>query len=84
MDKLISQAKACLENEKFQLFSQRIYAMKYTQAVEIAQSNEWESEEMVLESVYKDECDFVLMDHYKKSVDLLEAVGNYVREKSDD
>jgi len=79
MELLIEQAKKCLENDLFQAFAQALYAGKTTKATELAQSNLWSAEEVILDSVYKDECDFVLMDHYKKSKDLLTNVGVYIR-----
>tara|TARA_R110000868_G_scaffold411408_1_gene703755 strand:- start:3171 stop:3431 length:261 start_codon:yes stop_codon:yes gene_type:complete len=78
MDEIISkQAKQVLSKEEYQEFMSYIFAKNIKDAKILANKVYEISTNDVLETVYKDECDFVLMSQYRKCNDLLSLVIHY-------
>tara|TARA_R110002020_G_scaffold157720_4_gene340611 strand:- start:3563 stop:3811 length:249 start_codon:yes stop_codon:yes gene_type:complete len=67
-------AMATLKSEDYQSFARFVHGSNWLEAMGIAFDCKCLSEEAVLDTVYKSECDFVLMDHYIKARDLYDAV----------
>jgi hypothetical protein len=70
-ENLRTLAMSVLTKEIFQDFATAIFKMEYSVARKIVDVNLDDARDIVLETVYEATCDFVLFDHYRKSMDLV-------------
>ena len=73
-DGLRKLAMQVLTKEDYQLFAAACYDENLYVATDICKSARELAVEQLLLTVYNDECDFVLMDHYKKAQCLLDLM----------
>lgn len=73
-DNLRALAMQVLVKEDYQLFAAACYDENLFVATSICESARELAVEELLLTVYNDECDFVLMDHYKKAQCLLDLM----------
>jgi len=71
-DNLRILAMSVLTKETYEQFARGMFKMEYSLAYGIILDNLEDATDIVLETVYESTCDFVLFDHYRKSVDLKE------------
>jgi len=69
-------AMATLEKEDYQNFASALYNEKDLVAQQLVEACYDKAQQEVLDSVYKDECDFVLFSHYRNARNLLEMSDN--------
>lgn len=81
-DEIRSIALKVLSKEDFQDLAKAIYENKVNDAIAIAYKEMSSAQEAVLDTVRKDECDFVLMSHYRQAYDLLQALKSVANEDS--
>lgn len=70
-DTLRGLANLVLQKEDYQSYAKAIHSKDYEKALEVASNAYDNALEVLLDSVYKDECDFVIMAHYRHSKDFL-------------
>jgi len=68
-------AKTTFNKEKYQEFAEAFYKQDWEYVTELANECYDDAQEQVLDTVYKDECDFVLMGHYRNAKDLLTKIS---------
>lgn len=73
-EEITEMALKVLNRDEFQEFAKALHQNKNKKALEVAYNELTASEALVLDSVRKDECDFVLMSHYKQSYKLVEVM----------
>lgn len=70
--------------DDFMTFARHASRDEWVIASEVASKKLQLAEKAVLETVRKDECDFVLMSHYRQAYDLYQECTKKVRGGSDD
>ena len=75
-EKLRVSALAVFSKEDYQNFARALFKNNHEEALELAGAYYDDAVERVLATVYNDECDFVLMSHYRQTRDLLTLVTN--------
>jgi len=73
-DSLRKLAMQVLKKEDYQMFASAYYDENLFLATNICKEVRKNAVEELLLTVYNDQCDFVLMDHYKKSQCLLDLM----------
>mgnify|MGYP001275944845 FL=1 len=73
-DSLRKLAMQVLKKEDYQMFAGAYYDDNIFLATNICKEVRQNAVEELLSTVYNDECDFVLMDHYKKAQCLLDLM----------
>ena len=73
-DSLRKLAMQVLKKEDYQMFAAAHYNENLFLATDICKKARKNAVEELLLTVYNDQCDFVLMDHYKKAQCLLDLM----------
>tara|TARA_R110000772_G_scaffold16052_1_gene46026 strand:+ start:237 stop:491 length:255 start_codon:yes stop_codon:yes gene_type:complete len=73
-DQVMEKALKVLNKEQFQDFAKALHQGNQEKALDVAYNEMKSAEEVVLSSVRKDECDFVIMSHYKQSYELVQVM----------
>ena len=72
-DNLRILAMSVLNKESYEKFAGFVFRMEYSLAFAIVLNNLEDAKNIVLDTVYEASCDFVLFDHYRRSLDFKTA-----------